>query len=239
MQLPVTVCVVCYGNHVDLARRFLESLYANTQVSHFSLRAGLNAVDPATLALFRNYSERHGNIQVFVEEQNTFKNPLMRRMFNEKPLETKWTIWCDDDTYFTEPDWLQRLNERTQDRPEITIWGHVYVFWRNDQLILDWIQKATWYRSLEFKRSTDGRANGAVEFLFATGGYWAARTEALQSLDWPDPRLRQAAEDYMLGEALRQNGFKIGDFHHGVKINDAPRRNAEAAEVRDILFETA
>lgn len=239
MHFPVTIGVICYGDHYALAQRFLASLYANTDPALFALRGGLNAVENATLELFREYAAKYGNIELFVEPQNIFKNPLMGRMMRERPISSNWTIWCDDDTYFIEPDWLQQLESKIAGEPDVAQWGHRFLMWRHDRQILDWIESASWYRKLAFKRTEDARAKGAVEFLFATGGYWAARTDALQSLDWPDPRLRQAAEDYMLGEALRQNGFKIGDFHYGVKINDAPRRNAGAAEVRDILFETA
>jgi GT2 family glycosyltransferase len=237
VDLPITIGVVCYGNHVELARRFVTSLYRNTDAKLFSLRVGLNAVEPATEHLFREFSENYGNVEIFVEKENIYKNPMMGRMIRERPLETTWTIWCDDDTYFTEPDWLQRLGTRIASEPGIAQWGHRFLMWRHDQQILDWIQKATWYRAVPFKRTEDARAKGDVEFIFATGGYWAARTDALKFLDWPDRRLIQAGEDFILGEALRQNGYKIGDFHHGVKINDAPRRNADAPQVREICFD--
>lgn len=74
----------------------------------------------------------------------------------------------------------------------------------------------------------------AVEFHFATGGFWAIREEVVGQLDWPDPRLIHANDDFLLGEALRQNGFEIADFRDGLSVNDAPRRNADAAEAREM-----
>jgi hypothetical protein len=56
----------------------------------------------------------------------------------------------------------------------------------------------------------------------------------LERLGWPDPRLIQANDDFLLGEAMRQNQWRMGEFHYGVKVNDAPRRNAAAAEVCDL-----
>ena len=35
-------------------------------------------------------------------------------------------------------------------------------------------------------------------------------------------------------EALRQNAFRMENFYYGVKMNDAPRRNADAPEVNQL-----
>jgi hypothetical protein len=106
--------------------------------------------------------------------------------------------------------------------------------WRRDQFILDWIRAAKWYQGLPCLRGVDREGNEAAEFSFAAGGFWAARTDVLRQLDWPDPRLVQAYEDFLLGEALRQNQFQIGSFYHGISMHDAPRRNADAPEIREL-----
>ncbi|HAB17056.1 MAG TPA: glycosyltransferase [Verrucomicrobiota bacterium] len=228
---PVTLCVICYGPHVDLARRFLESLYSRTDPLLFNLRAGLNEVEPATSKLFDEFATRYGNIELFVEPRNIFKNPLMRRMFNEKPLTSRWTIWCDDDTHFTRKDWLEKLGRRIQKYPQVSLWGALYFLTSRKPQALKWIRTARWYRRVPFKWEVQDDGTKAVRFVFATGGFWAMRTEVLQQLDWPDPRLVHAGEDVLLSEALRQNGHPIGHFEQGVRINDAPRRNPSAPEV--------
>ena len=231
---PVTLCVVCYGSHAGLARRFLESLYACTDPSLFSLRAGLNEVEPETRRLFERYASRHGNVDVVIEPRNVFKNPMMRRLFHERPLTSRWTLWCDDDTHFTQTDWLPQLARQIDQHPGVAMWGSIHYILCQHPSVLDWIRRATWYRSLPFPEESMPDGTRTPRFEFATGGFWALRTEVLHALNWPDPRLIHAGEDVLLGEALRQNGHLIGDFTSGVCINDAPRRNADAREVSQL-----
>lgn len=225
IEFPVTICVLAYGSNAVLARRFLESLYACTDPRLFHLRAGLNEAAPATRKLFHDYAARFENITLFVEPKNIFKYPIMRRMFYDPPLSTRWTVWCDDDTHFTRPDWLQRLGFKIECSPEVSMWGKPYVLWRRDKFIRDWIKAAPWYRGLACMRGKDLKGKDAAKFSFATGGFWAIRTDVLRQLDWPDQRLVHTTGDFLLGEALRQNRLSLGRFDYGVRINDAPRRN--------------
>jgi GT2 family glycosyltransferase len=226
---PITICVLTYGPNATLAKRFLNSLYNHTDPRLFRLRAGLNEAGPATRKLFRDYSARFKNVTLFTEPKNIFKYPMMRRMFYDSPLPSRWTIWCDDDTHFTRRDWLQRLGLRIECSPDVVMWGKPYVLWRRDQFILDWIKAARWYRGSPCVRGSDASGKDAAKFSFATGGFWAIRTNVLRKLDWPDPRLVHTTGDFLLGEALRQNRMSIGRFDYGVKINDAPRRNPKEA----------
>lgn len=235
IRFPVTICVICYGNNAWLARRFLQSLYKNTDPALFHLRAGLNEAEPATHHLFETYSQRHQNIDIFVEPANIFKNPLMRRIFHEDRIASHWTVWCDDDTYFTRPDWLQRLALRIESSPDVDMWGWIHLLWSRDESTLNWIRVAPWFRNRPLRCGTDLEGKKAVEFRFATGAFWALRTALIYQLDWPDPRLKQGGEDFILGEALRQRGCRIEDFHYGVMINDGPRRNPAAPEHTHVL----
>ena len=231
VRFPVTICVVCYGPHAALASRFLHSLYRFTDPALFHLRAGLNEVAPATAALFREHAAGFGNITLFEEPVNRFKNPLMRRMFREPPPETRWTLWFDDDTHLTRPDWLLRLAMKIESRPDISQWGRVYSLIHPSERVRSFIESAAWHRGLPLLRGRGPGGAEGYEFRFATGGYWALRTEVIRLLDWPDPRIVHANEDLLLGEALRQNGLRLEECDYGVAVNDAPRRNAEAPEV--------
>lgn len=231
VEFPVTICVLCYGANAPLAERFLRSLYTHTDPALFHLRAGLNEVEAETRRLFEEYAGRFGNIDLYVESKNIFKNPLMRRLFHESPPRTRWTLWCDDDTHFVRPDWLQRLALKIERFPETAMWSMIHRLWRRDEGIREWIRQAAWFRGRPFMQGTDMTGEPATEFRFAPGAFWALQTEVLRQLDWPDRRLIHADEDFVLGEALRQNGLQIGNFKYGVKINDADRRNAHAPEV--------
>ena len=231
---PVTLCVLAYGPHAGVAERFLSTLYGNTDPELFHLRAGLNEVEPNTRKLFDGYARRFGNVTIFAEPRNVFKSPLMRRLFWRPAITTKWTVWCDDDTHFTRPDWLQRLGLKIEHSPEVSMWGKPYALWSTDDAIADWIKAASWYRGKPCVRAKNPNGEKAIKFRFAPGAFWAARTEVLQTLSWPDPRLVHANEDFLLGEALRQNNLRLGHFDYGVSINDGPRRNEEAPEVREL-----
>jgi len=200
VDFPLTLCVLAYGPHATLAGRFLESLYTFTDPRLFHLRAGLNEAAPATHRLFRKYSGQFKNIGLFIAPKNVFKYPMMRRMFYEPPISTRWTIWCDDDTHFTRPDWLQRLALKIEYSPTVSMWGKPYVLWRRDKFILDWIREASWYRGLPSLRGKDINGKDAAKFSFATGGFWAIRTGTLRRLNWPDPRLIHVTGDFLLGE---------------------------------------
>jgi hypothetical protein len=114
------------------------------------------------------------------------------------------------------------------------MWGYTHALWVHSPQVLDWIKAASWYRGLPFLRGIDLDGWEATEFRFATGGFWAARTNVLKLLNWPDPRLVQANDDFLLGEELRQNQLAIGGFDYGVMINDAPRRNGRARQVQEL-----
>jgi GT2 family glycosyltransferase len=234
VRLPLTLCVLAYGPHSDLAERFLSSLYETVDPRLFRLRAGLNEVEDATMKLFKDYTRRFDNIRLFVEPRNVFKLPMMRRMFHQPPIRTQWTIWCDDDTHFSRSDWFQRLVFRMVQEPEVEMWGSIYNLWRRDRYIQNWIKDASWYRGLPLSRGTDPDGNNAIEFRFVTGGFWAVKTSLIRQLDWPDPRLVHLSDDYLLGEAMRQNGRRIENFAYGICVNDSPRRNAAVCSLHEL-----
>jgi hypothetical protein len=153
-------------------------------------------------------------------------------MFHDPPIATTWTIWCDDDTHFLRSDWLPRLCLKMEQSREVCMWGRPYALWHSDLSIVDWITRASWHRGKRCVRARDSNGKKAIKFRFAPGAFWAARTGILQRLDWPDPRLIHANEDFLLGEALRQNDLMLGRFDYGVNINDGPRRNPQAPEVQ-------
>ena len=232
VSFPVTICVIAYGPHADLAEKFLNQLYENTDPALFRLRFGLNEAEPRTHALVEKAVDKFGNIDVFVESINIFKNPLMRRLFYERPLGSKWTIWFDDDCFPTRPDWLEWLAIRIKEKPDIAQWGWMrYAQYGDSNGIIDFMARSYWNKGLPLPRTQGATQDTFNRIDFAAGGFWALRTDVIKKLNWPDPRIVQYAEDVMLGEALRQNGFKMGAFTYGYEIGDTPRRNSNAEEI--------
>jgi len=223
-SFPVTICVICFGQYPELARRFLANLYRYTSVDWFSLRIGLNATCAETVELTHAAAREHGNVWVHSEPRNIFKSPLMAKLFSLKPIESDWVIWFDDDSFPYRPDWLPGLRLKMETQPDVDVWGDPF-FIEADAAAVRFIQTASWFRGKSFNHlKPSGERSERPLLSFATGGFWAARTNVLKALQWPDPRLVQNGEDYLFGEALRQNGYRIGRYKSGVRINQANRR---------------
>jgi hypothetical protein len=216
---PVTVCVLLYGDHFFLCQRFFAQLFRHTPADAFHLRIGLNAVGTRTVNFVEEVARRHPHTRVYASEINIFKGPMSRRMFHEDPIETEWTIWFDDDSYVTRPDWLLNLGMAVETSPQIDLWGTHFFMWASEPL-LEFIRQRPWYRGLPFQ--TD---HGQTKIDFIAGGYWPIRTRWLVDLDWPDPRIIHFSDDYLLGEAMRQNRGRLWGNTSGVVVNAARRRS--------------
>jgi hypothetical protein len=219
LEPPVTICVLLYGDHAPLCERFFSQLAANTPPDAFHLRIGLNAVGDRTTALVADVTRRFPCTRVYESAENLYKGPMSRRMFHDDPIRTKWTIWFDDDSYVFRADWLLCLALAIQARPEVDMWGQHFLIWAGDPL-LEFIRGRPWYRGLPFQ-SVDGKTK--IDFI--AGGFWPVLSRWLYSLDWPDPKILHYSDDYLFGEALRQNGGKIAWHTSGVVVNAALRRS--------------
>ena len=218
-SLPVTVCVLCYGDHPALCRRFLDGLVKNTPAPLFRLRAGMNAVGEATRALLEETRARHSDVRLYDSPTNLLKYPMMRRLFHEPPLETEWTVWFDDDSYVERSDWLRGLALRAEATPDAEVLGPPRAI-RVAEDMRTLVHEAPWSQGRPFEKD----AAGEETIRFPAGGFWAIRSRTLTELDWPDVRLKHNGGDVLLGEALRQTGRLQRGFHHGVRVNACPRR---------------
>jgi hypothetical protein len=217
---PVTVCVLCYGDHPNLARRLLKSLRSFIPQGAVRLRLGLNAVSDRTRAVVGEALFGLEPEVLVDSKENLFKLPMMRRLFYDRPLATPWTIWFDDDSYVYRSDWLTTLSWHSQLRPDVDMWGR-RLFVRVDEESRSFVRTAPWFRGLELATDTEA---GMYRLDFIAGGFWAIRTSCLHRLGWPEARLLHFGDDYMLGEALRQDGRVLGQCFSGVAINRAARR---------------
>jgi hypothetical protein len=221
---PVTVCVLCYGDYPELAKRVLGSLLNLTQKGTYRLRLGLNSVSAQTRSAIAGLVGDLDPELVIESDTNLYKSPMMRRLFYEVPLGTKWTVWFDDDSYVYRADWLQMLSWHSRMQPLTDMWGkRLYV--RGNESYRQYIQEAAWFRGLELDIDPDDATLCRLNFI--AGGFWAIRTQCLHEIEWPDARLLHFGDDYMLGEALRQNRKSLGQCYSGVAISQAKRRAPE------------
>jgi hypothetical protein len=218
VRFPVTVCVLFFGDHAILSRRLLDSLYHHTDPKAFYLRAGLNAVCSETARLVRAVANQFGNVSLYSSRKNIRKCPMMRRLFHDPPLETEWALWFDDDSYVRRSDWLLSFALQREAHPDAGVFGAILQMAPSPR-IQRFIQTASWFRGRPFLES-----DGERVLEFVAGGFWAVRSELIRQLDWPDRRLVHFEDDYIFGEALRQQGVELGSFQSGVVISAAPRR---------------
>ena len=241
MNLPmpeVTICVLTYGDFPSLARQVIESIRTLRPRSNYQLVVGANAVGQET----RTYLQARaaaGDIDHLVGSQvNLNKCPMMRRMFEKVNTEFIW--WFDDDSYVTEHGALTRWLEIARGAAESTVmWGELYrcstpVGFTDLEDVCAFVRSASWYRGLpppswryggkgEFNFQNCGCGDGRWDFI--VGGCWLIRTSAIQALDWPDRRLVKLGDDVLLGEAIRQRGWKLGNIGSpSVAINTESRR---------------
>ena len=235
---PVNIHVLFYGDHPDLAERVLGSLFENTPPELFTLTLGLNAVSPATREVIEHYVAQKADVRIVESAKNIFKCPMMRKMF-EAGDDRPWTLWFDDDSYVTDPGWLQSLAAKIEEQPEHVIFGKLY-FIDISSAEAEIMRESAWYKNIPFQIPEKGSKLSRISF--PTGGVWGIETRVLQELGWPDPSLKQTRDDYVLGEALRQHGYTFGAFEEGISISEAPSRAAEqrileAREVGSLGFE--
>lgn len=190
----------------------LERL-AWTRACQVPVRIGINGCRPGRGPAFP--------VHLVTSEKNLGKPGMMRQLLRKPLISTEWTIWFDDDSFPYRADWLRCLEVAIEVQPAAVMLGvpaTTHVCGRT----VEFITEAPWYRNIPLLPSE--QPGMAAKLRFILGGFWAIRTEWLYRLDWPDRRIVHFEDDYMLGEAIRQNGGEIGQFRSGVKIDTLPRR---------------
>jgi hypothetical protein len=234
----VTICILTYGDYPHLARRVIESVRTHCPRSEFRLVVGANAVSEQT-ASYLEHLQATGEIDHLIRSVvNINKCPMMRLMFDRVNTEFVW--WFDDDSYITGPEaWLRWLGDASAAPASTVMWGGLCRcktpgdFTDLDDVVA-FVRKASWYRGLpppswrpggkgEFNFENRNCGDGRWDFI--VGGCWLIRTSAVRALDWPDRRLVKLGDDVLLGEAIRQQGWQLGNIGNpGIVINAEARR---------------
>lgn len=231
-KLGVTICVLLYGDYLDLASRCLNSLLPNDKIP---VTIGLNACSDATVSYVEELRKRFPEqLSVVKSDVNIHKYPMMRRMFYGpgSAVRTTHVAWFDDDSYLTVPpaDWHRHVVGRLRD---FELMGSVYTQ-PLQGCQADWIEDQPWFRghSVRIKATQKERRPRPYSVRFVTGGYWVAAMQQLRMYDWPWPnRLDHNGGDVMLGELCRQQNLRIIHDKYGVAIN-ADRNGAESKAPR-------
>ena len=236
MSRDFTVCVLLYGDHVKLAKRVLDSLISFSGECVF--RLGLNNVSSATYSFVESWQKEHAiDAQIFEGKDPYYKYPLMREMFHGgAPLCTPYIMWFDDDSYVrveAPKTWFSEVKEYFTGDTQADMLGKVYKGVRTthgpglqDTQPL-WVESQPWYTGKPVPRGHQPR--------FCTGGWWTVRTEIIKKWNWPPPGSYHNCCDFIFGELMTQQDYKIKDFYNSVAINadefgsesKAPRRGTQ------------
>lgn len=215
--MDATIGVLLFDDYPHLAKRCLGSLQRvfPAEFCRRHLRVGGNAIAASSKA-YLDQLLADGVLSpenVFLSETNSYKYPMMRRMF--ETVTTEYVIWFDDDSYLlptASAEWPERLAEAMAG---VAMCGRAYtIFWQGKQR--GWVKKQPWYGG------ADPAKRPVIHFL--TGGWWCLRTDVMRRLDYPFPELRHRGGDTMLGEALRQQKLPTRQWFEHVAINTEKRR---------------
>ena len=238
----MAICVATCGDHLRLIKSCVESIHRFCPRDQYRLFVGANAVStPVRHYLLRGLDQ--GRIdQVHWSPVNLNKDPMMRRLFAAAAPTAPFLWWFDDDSRVTGPTALPFRLETARTAPARTVvWGHIHYASHEDEFncgldVQRFIRSASWYRGRPLPGwGREGLRTGDGRWFFPTGGNWFARSSAIQALDWPDPRLLMQAEDILFGEAIRQQGWDMGDIgSQEVVIAPEPSR---CSTKRDTMFQ--
>lgn len=219
------LCALLYSPDeysVQLAARLLNAEFLELGL-RADVRLGLNSVSDQTRELVNNRVLFHAPDAVVIDSRtNIGKYPMMRQLFNSRPITAPITMWFDDDSCIVPGtdvnSWFERIKRQLA---AFTMLGSVYQH-RFLPGQLDWITRQPWYAGI----------TPQPYVKFASGSWWTIRSETIQRLDWPPETLGHKNGDVMLGEAIRQLSERVGHFRDNLWINanehgveaEAPRR---------------
>jgi len=226
----VTVCVLCYGPHTDLAKRCLSSILGTLPPDRIDLRVATNQAAPKTI----EYLKTLPITKLYINSENRHKYPVMRNMFwdEKNPITTKYTLWFDDDTWIVKPQWITDLcttiigNHDYNFRMYGNLLYHdLAMYAKNGHDPAKWFKDADWYRGKDFRMRGSQREapNGSV-IDFAVGWCWAIETAAMREANIPDIRLGHNGGDILLGEQMHQAGYDIKQWNRGKSLVACPTK---------------
>jgi hypothetical protein len=195
------------------------------------LRVGSNELGSDTAQVIDNLVSRRVITKHYRHKENAFKYPVMREMFWDSacPITTNYLIWFDDDSIADRNQrWLLLLAQH--------IIGHSAAGIIGDDRILrlspqqqQYYRARPWYKGRQFRLKNKKAAPNGDSTIFAAGGFWAMKVEAMRRADVPDPALMHNGGDYTIGEQLYQAGYEVSGWNRQkqfIHTSSVPRRGA-------------
>lgn len=231
-----TICVLGFGDHLKLLKRCLTSVLENTPKERLDLRVALNQASLDMKDYVHGLTSQGFPMAIYEDDGKRRKYPAMRAMFwdKDRPIETKYVLWFDDDSHVVDPDWLRLLGECiVANHPQgARLYGtrfeHDLMRYRRQGFKPEkWFKAASWWKGRNLYLTGNREAPNGSKIVFVSGGFWALATETMRAADIPDVRLNHNGGDCTIGEQVHQVGARIKDFGRGKKPvcwSDAKRR---------------
>jgi hypothetical protein len=211
--VDLSICLLLYGDHRDLALRCLGSLtlsgVSDVQDKVRDIRVGMNEVCDGTRAYVELWASKVSESCKFpvitFERLGPFrptKYPMMRRMFYYPPHALgECVMWFDDDSYVV---------PRRHDAQ--SWWEEIFSTMADcDMLGQEWERPLSGKQRLWVYRQPwfDPEKGLPDKLRFCQGAWWCTRSALLASADYPFEDLQHNGGDSMLGELARHKDWRI------------------------------
>lgn len=223
-----TVCVLCWGNNYDFAKKCLTSIMATIPRDRIDLRVACNECCDATLHLVKSWEPD----KLYLNSANKKKYPTMREMFwdSRSPIKTQYVVWFDDDTQVVDADWAGNLaNVIIANHPHGSrLYGakmhhDISMYAKNGHHPHKWFAAADWWQGAQLRvRGSERYAPNGSCIDFVAGWFWAIATEAIRLCNIPDLRLLHNGGDITIGAQVHQHGYKIKNINEGKSMIFTP-----------------
>jgi|JI10StandDraft_1071094.scaffolds.fasta_scaffold06965_5 ADP-heptose:LPS heptosyltransferase len=226
----LTVFVLCYGDHSDIAKKCLGSLLKSMPIERLDIRVATNMASQDTI----QYLKTLPITKLYINSENRYKYPVMREILRDKqcPIKTSYFLWLDDDTWVINPNWIQDLCQNIISMHDMryrmygTLMYHdLAMYNKPNHDPRNWFRKGSWHKGIDFrvKSSQQEAPNGSV-IDFAVGYCWAMATHLIEDADIPDRRLEHNGGDITIGEQVHQAGYLIRNWNRGKQFITCPTR---------------
>lgn len=221
-MMKTTICCLLYGDYPKLAERCLTPI-SKLYSTGAQVRIGCNDISKATESVISSLFSISDNLTVIKATPQMYKYPMMRALFNIKPIDTDYAMWFDDDSYIKSNNpikWLEHV-ESSMVTNSADMLGSIYCIPTSIRQ-KEWRRlHCSWFKDHLYTNKT----------TFATGGWWTIKSKILSKYDWPHPLLKHRGGDVLLGDLIKHESLKLVKFNDGVAIN-ADENGKESASKR-------
>lgn len=205
----LTICVGLHGNYLRFHQRLLDSLLSSTPGSRMDLRIALSGDSEET----REYlASLKAAFTLYELPDASGKYAVMRRMFHDpdRPITTPYVAWFDGFCQVRQSDWLNIVAETIlKQQLPVGAYSATDRFYPEKLPYVGCspVDVHRWLASRSWHRGVPADQRGGI--YYPQGWFFVVSAEAIRKCDLPDETARQTGGDVVMGEQLRQNGYRI------------------------------